>query len=276
MREFHRRTAVVTGAASGIGRALATRLAGEGMRVVLADVERPALEATVDALRAEGHDVLGVHTDVRLAPSVEELARRTREAYGDVHVLCNNAGVTVGSGPAWQATIADWQWCLEVNLWGVIHGLRAFLPGMLAHGQEGHVVNTASHLALSSEMLGVYGVTKHAIVGLAEDLHRDLTRSGARIGTSVLCPGPVMTRIMSSHRNRPAELQNPPQDSRPVPVSAVATFARAMLEGPTADEVAIATIAAIRTNQFWVIPTSDDASIRRRFEGMLSRTNPSE
>ncbi len=173
MRDFAGKVAVVTGAASGIGFGLASRFAEEGMRVVLADVEEPALEAAVTRLRERDFDVVGVLTDVSDADSVQALADKTLAHFGKVHVVCNNAGVGGGFGKIWEASLKDWQWALNVNLWGVIHGVRTFVPIMLEQGEDGHVVNTASIAGLVPGTR-VYSVTKHAVVALSEALYHNL------------------------------------------------------------------------------------------------------
>lgn len=189
MREFHGKVAVVTGAASGIGRSLAERCAQEGMRVVLADVEEGALTQTAESLRSSGADVRAITTDVSRAGDVEALARKTVEAYGGVHLLFNNAGVGGGT-TAWGSMLADWQWVLGVNLWGVIHGVHSFVPLMLQQGDEGHIVNTASIAGLTGGPgLAVYKVSKHGVVSISETLYHELALQGAKIGVSVLCPG---------------------------------------------------------------------------------------
>jgi len=202
MKAFQGKVAVVTGAASGIGRALAERCAQEGMKVVLADIEGQALLQASGDLAAQGAQTLAVPTDVSQAGEVETLARKAFEAYSAVHLLFNNAGVGAGT-TAWESTLADWEWVLGVNLWGVIHGLRAFVPRMLAQETECHVVNTASVAGLLPGR-GVYGVSKHAVVALSEALSADLGQQRSKIGVSVLCPGYVNTRILdSSVRHRP-------------------------------------------------------------------------
>lgn len=203
MDSFEDKVAVVTGAASGIGRALAARFAGDGANVVLADVEREALEAVAAELADSGAGVLAVATDVSDADAVDALRDAALERFGAVHIVCNNAGVSVG-GRVWEHSVADWDWVLGVNLWGVIHGVRAFTPTLLAQG-EGHIVNTASVAGLVSlPYMGIYNVTKHAVVTLSEALHGELAHTGADVGVSVLCPGWVNTRIHESTRNRPA------------------------------------------------------------------------
>jgi len=174
MKEFRNKVAVVTGAASGMGKAMAERFAAEGMNVVLADVEQESLATAEREFRARGSAVLAVRTDVSKAADVDRLAARTVEAFGTVHVLCNNAGVGTG-GLAWIQRIADWEWTLGVNLWGVIHGIRTFLPIMLAHGEEGHVVCTASVAGLLSGPFGIpYNVSKYGVVALCEGLYHEL------------------------------------------------------------------------------------------------------
>lgn len=275
MKELAGKTAVVTGAASGIGRALAERFAQEGMNVVLADVELAPLDAATAELRSRGFEVIGVPTDVSRQESVDELAARARDAFGNVHVLCNNAGVSVSGGTAWERTLEDWKWCFDVNFWGVLHGIRAFVPSMLEHGQEGHVVNTASTTGLALNFYGPYAVTKAAIISLTEYLYRGLLLSGGKIGASALCPSVVPTRIMQSIRNRPPGL--PPSRVKPVltDVQMARDFAEAMKTAPPATEIAAAVVAAIREGRFWILPEPNrDSDIRLRMESILSRRNP--
>ena len=201
--------AVITGAASGIGRGMAERFAAEGMTVVLADIEEEPLTKLETDLRAKGTTVLAVRTDVLNAADVENLAVRTLDAFGAVHILCNNAGV-VCSRPIWEHTVADWEWVLGVNLWGVIHGIRAFVPRMLAQESECHIVNTASILGLvRGPGEGIYKVSKHGVVVLSETLADELEQKASQIQVHVLCPGWVQTGILDSARNRPDTLQNP-------------------------------------------------------------------
>ncbi|MCG9133433.1 SDR family NAD(P)-dependent oxidoreductase, partial [Candidatus Poribacteria bacterium] len=197
-----RKVAVITGAASGIGRGLAERFVAEGMKIVIADVEEKPLAKLEADLRAKGATVLVVKTDVSNADEVENLAEQTLDTFGAVHILCNNAGV-VCSRPIWEHTLADWEWVLGVNLWGVIHGIRTFVPRMLAQGDACHIVNTASILGLvggSGE--GIYKVSKHGVVVLSETLADELAEKNANIQVHVLCPGWVRTGILESDRNR--------------------------------------------------------------------------
>ncbi len=195
--------AVITGAASGIGRGMAERFAAEGMSVVLADIEGEPLVKLEADLHAKGVNVLAVRMDVSNAEDVEDLAVRTYNAFGAVHILCNNAGV-VCSRPIWEHTLADWEWVLGVNLWGVIHGVRAFVPRMLEQETECHIVNTASILGLvRGPGEGIYKVSKHGVVALSETLADELALKGSKIHVHVLCPGWVRTGILDSSRNRP-------------------------------------------------------------------------
>ncbi|MGH7325071.1 MAG: SDR family NAD(P)-dependent oxidoreductase [Candidatus Rokuibacteriota bacterium] len=245
---------MVTGAASGIGRALAEALADEGVKVVVADLDEAGMAATVEAIRARGGQAVSVRTDVSDLGSVQALADRAWAAFGQVHVLCNNAGVALWGGLE-AATLRDWQWVLGVNLWGVIHGLLAFVPRMIAQGEGGHIVNTASMAGLiASQGLGVYNTSKYAVVGLSETLAKDLRPYG--IGVSVLCPMGVATQIRASERSRPDHLRN----ETPATGLPVELIGRTL--GP--DDVAAMTIGAIRSNQLHVITHEEGLEALRR------------
>src|SRR5262244_1973281 len=206
------KVAVVTGGASGIGQALCRAFAQAGARVVVADLDDAGMRNTVRAVQDTGRDAIAVRTDVTRLADVHALADRAFSQWGAVHVLCNNAGVTVHGGLE-SATHHDWQWVMGVNLWGVIHGIEAFVPRMIAQRQPGHVVNTASMAGLiASQGLGIYNTTKYAVVGLSETLQKDLRPYN--IGVSVLCPMGVATAIGKSERNRPPELQNSDRKAR--------------------------------------------------------------
>ena len=277
MRDFAGRVAVVTGAASGIGFALAARFSEEGMRVVLADVEQPALEAAVASLRERGlSDVLGVRTDVSDAESVATLAQETLAAFDGVHIVCNNAGAGGGFGRIWEASLKDWQWTMGVNLWGVIHGVHTFVPIMLERGEPGHIVNTASVAGLVPATR-VYSVSKHAVVALSEALQDGLRAVGAQIGASVLCPGLIDTQIMFAYRNRPVDLQNLVGElasEREISRSE-RIHNRAQEVGMPPSDVAARVVDAIRSEQFYVL-THDafDDAIRTRMEDILQRRRP--
>ncbi len=277
MKEFRDRVAVVTGAASGIGRGLAERFAAEGMKVVLADIETGALAETEAAMKAAGATVLAVETDVSKARDVEALAQKTIDAFGAVHVICNNAGVAA-PGLSWERTLADWQWVMGVNLWGVIHGIRVFVPIMLEQDTEGHVVNTASTAGLTTTPgLPIYHATKHAVVALSEILHYEFALTGAKLRVSVVCPLYVDTRIVDCARNRPAELQNDParEPVRPEVEAAMQAFRQVLASGHTPQQMADDIFDAIRDEKLYVIndPRTLDG-VRRRMEDILARRNP--
>ena len=276
MKEIAGKVAVVTGAASGIGRAMADTFARAGMKVVLADVEEDALERARGELAAGGARVLARRTDVTSPAEVEGLAEAAVATFGGVHVVCNNAGVAV-SGRVWEQTLADWEWVVGVNLWGVVHGIRSFVPRMLAQGGEGHVVNTASVAGLASVPgLGIYNVTKHAVVTLSETLHHELAMEGAPVKVSVLCPGFVATRIMDSVRNRPAGLRNDaPRAARPEEAQ-MDQMARTMVaSGLPPARVADLVLDAIRAERFYILPHPElKALVRRRYDEVLEERNP--
>jgi NAD(P)-dependent dehydrogenase (short-subunit alcohol dehydrogenase family) len=250
VKDFKGRVAVITGAASGIGFALAERAAAEGMKVVLCDVEAGALEKATASLTAKGFPATGRQLDVSDEAAVEAVAKAVYAEHGAVHLLCNNAGVYNRPKPSWEHTIADWKWVLDVNLWGVIHGLRAFVPRMLASGEEGHIVNTASMAGLITGGIGtaVYDASKHAVLSLSESLYKDLMVLTPKVGASVLCPGAVTTNIFTADRNRPAELG---KDSGAGADSPLTTSIPGDSFPPSkmADEV----FSAVQENRFYVL-----------------------
>lgn len=285
MKHLRGRVAVVTGGAGGIGRALGERFAAEGMRVVLADVEAPALDRAVSEMRDEGFDVIGVETDVSDYSSVSNLRDATLAEFGAVHVVCNNAGVGAGAeGRLWEHTLEDWRWALDVNLWGVIHGIKAFVPAMLDGGDEGHVVNTTSGNGGISPLPGtpIYAASKAPIVTISECLYAQLRSAGAHVGASVLFPGPNMLRtgLFESWRNRPPELQN--EEPRRTPPTTLESFEAKMAAAgvevrytPT-EEVAGLVVEAVLEDRFWILPPSrrTDAAIDARAASMRERSNP--
>ena len=266
MKDLAGKVAVVTGAAGGIGRAMAERFAAEGMKVVLADIEDAALQATVQELRQQEHDVIGVVTDVSSPEAVDELARRTVEAFGKVNLVCNNAGVFLGPKPMWESTLKDWNWILGVNLWGVINGVRTFVPIMLAQDEPGHIVNTASQAGLVTAN-SIYSLTKHAVVALSEGLYLQLKQQNANVGVSVLCPLFVDTKIMEAERNRPREMWN---------TDAPETNPIRMQNTTPASEEAERVVQAVLEEQFYIWPQMDvvDENVLARFENVMARRNP--
>jgi NAD(P)-dependent dehydrogenase (short-subunit alcohol dehydrogenase family) len=275
MKEFKDKVAVVTGGASGIGRAMAERFAAEGMKVVLADVEDGALSKAERELREKGATVLGVLTDVSKAEQVEALCRKTLEAFGAIHVLCNNAGVGGDFGTVWSQTLENWEWVLGVNLWGVIHGIRTFVPLMLKQETEGHIVNTASGAGLVSfPFMSVYDVTKHAVVTLSESLHHELTLQNAEVKVSVLCPGFVNTNIAQSERNRPAHLRTPTRQPSELEQAWLDAFREWGAAGMAPADVADRVFDAIRDEKFYIFPHPELLEfVRARMETILKQGN---
>jgi NAD(P)-dependent dehydrogenase (short-subunit alcohol dehydrogenase family) len=278
MKSLKGRVAVVTGAASGIGLAMAERFVAEGMKVVLADVEVEPLGRAERSLRSAGAEVVAVPTDVAKADQVERLAQQARDAFGGIHVVCNNAGVGATSGAEfWEMTRADWEWVLGVNLWGVINGMRAFVP-ILLEQEEGHIVNTASMAGLNTSApgaMGVYSVTKHAVVAVSESLHVSLQLRGAKVGVSVLCPAWVRTNISESKRNRPAEHPATQRELTPAAAAAIEYIKQLVATGTPPAEIAATVVDAIRKQRFYVIPHPEALPIvQQRMEDILKGRSP--
>ena len=275
MKEFQGKVAVITGGASGLGRAMAERFARAGMRIVLADVEPKALAQAEAEMKATGARVIGVRTDVSKAAEVEALAQQTLAAFGGVHLVANNAGVAEG-GNVWDNTVADWEWVLGVNLWGVIHGVRVFTPIMLEQGSEGHIVNTASVAGLLSPPgMGIYSVSKHAVVALSECLHQDLAQRTDKVKCSVLCPAYVPTGIADSGRNRPAALSETRHKSA-ADLALDASLKKAVQSGKlTAADVAQKVYEAVCEERFYILTHPKiKPSIQWRMEDILQERNP--
>ncbi len=279
MKDFRDRVAVVTGAASGMGRAMADRFAAEGMRVVLADVEDEPLQHAERVLTDAGANVIAVRTDVSSLSDVQALAQKTLDAFGAVHIVCNNAGVGAG-GFSWEQTDADWQWVLGVNLWGVIHGIRTFVPIMLEQDTEGHIVSTASVAGLiAGPFMSSYNVSKFGVVALSETLHHELAMRQSKIKVSVLCPGLVNTRITESGRNRPEHLTNAAGERSAIPDApiggALNLAERLKTEGLPPSDVAGQVLEAIRDEQLYILTDHKfDDLIRQRMEDVIARQNP--
>lgn len=276
MEEFAGRTAVVTGGASGIGLAMAQRFAAAGMNIVLGDIESEPLAMAEAAIAKLGAKVLAQRTDVAKESDVAALADASFRRFGNVHVLCNNAGVGGSRGAAWDLSADDWRWVIDVDLWSVVHGVRSFVPRMIANGDEGHIVNTASVAGLITGAVGApYTVAKFAVEAFTEQLYYEFARGGHRLGASVLCPGFVDTNIYDSSRNRQSEYGKQPD-------SPDAAIARAAMNARRADLLQASDIAdlvfeAIRSRNLYIIaPGSDaiDVAINRRLENIRDRANP--
>ena len=274
MQDVRDKVAVVTGAASGIGKALAERFVRAGMKVVLSDVEEAALETTTAGLRERGARVHAVVADVASAEQVRALATQTLRSFGAVHVLCNNAGIfEAGGSPSWTTSADDWNWILGVNLMGVVHGLQTFMPIMVEQASEGHVVNTAS---IGGWISGnpLYSVTKFGVVALTEALYAELRRSGSKLGVSLLCPGYVKTRLADSERNRPEHLRNASQRNA-MGTAVRRNFAAAIDAGIDAEQVAEHTLRAIEEDRFYVFTHPDSrTAIERKVNTLLAGHNP--
>jgi NAD(P)-dependent dehydrogenase (short-subunit alcohol dehydrogenase family) len=280
MDEVQGKVAVITGGASGIGLAMARRFTAEGMKVLLADIEEGALDDAAAELQAAGADVRTAVCDVSSAEDMDVLGQSVIDAFGEVHVVCNNAGV--GSGGLMQTlTVKDWEWCLGVNLWGVIHGIRVFLP-LLVEQDEGHIVNTASVAGLfAAPFLGPYSASKAAVVSISETLFNELAMSQSQVGVSVLCPSWVNTRIHESHRNRPGHLQNVAEgadgvDGDGADPLALGDVLKGIIEsGLPPAEVAEQVLHAVLAKQFYILTHPDSVeAVRARADAIIGNGTP--
>jgi NAD(P)-dependent dehydrogenase (short-subunit alcohol dehydrogenase family) len=275
MQKLAGKIAVVTGAASGIGLALSRRLGADGMRVMMADVEEPALTAAARGLAAEGIETATAVTDVSDADSVDALARATLDRFGAVHVVCNNAGVSRG-GSSWEIPLPMWNWIVGVNLFGIVHGIRSFLPHLIAQ-REGHVVNTASMGGMmSGPWMSPYHATKHAAVGLSESLFHELAAIGSPVGVSVLCPGTVRTNIHEAYRNWPARYGPWPAVQDPPGLAQWRQTASARVRsGTDPADVATAVRDAIVGKRFWVVTHPEFRPlVLDKYSGAFEGRNP--
>ena len=262
---------VVTGAASGLGRSLSLQFAARGLSVVLADVEVGPLADAVAEVEAAGAPAIGVPTDVRSGDQVAALAAATLDRFGRVDIVVNNAGVSPMPGPMWAYEVNDWEWVLSVNLWGVVHGVRAFVPHLVAQN-SGHVVNTASMAGVSAgPSLGAYMTSKHAVVGLSEGLAADLAIAAPGVGVTVVCPGQMLTNIVTADRNRPESLAGADRMFDEAELRAVTEW-MASVSGPdmTADAAAAAVIDGIEANRLHVAPNGSIVGVRARVERLLA------
>ena len=280
MKEFKDKVAVITGAASGIGLGIARRAAKEGMKLVVADIEKDALKQTEEEFKSSGTEVISVLIDVSKAEDIEKLAQETIDAFGEVHLLCNNAGVAA-PGFLWECVLSDWNWVIGVNLWGVIHGIRTFVPIMLQQGNECYIVNTSSMAGVmyGDPGNGIYSITKQGVVALSESLRTGLLQMGTKIGVSVLCPGIVNTRITNSERNRPAEFRGsdymPSFDriakNHPELEQAVKNAPKIWEAGTPADQSGDVVFKAIKNEVFYIfteIGEGWETGIKTRFDGI--------
>jgi NAD(P)-dependent dehydrogenase (short-subunit alcohol dehydrogenase family) len=273
MKELKGKVAAVTGAASGLGRSMALAFAAEGMDVAVADVDAHALHDVGRAIREKGRRVFAMRVDVSKDGDVDAWRDETIAELGGVHVVCNNAGVSP-LGAVWENSVADWEWILGVNLWGVINGIRAFTPHFIAQN-EGHIVNTASVAGLISPPgSGAYNVTKHAVVTLSESLQHDLRERNSAVGVSVLCPAYVPTGIVDSERNRPAELAAAPKSKETIAREAM--LRKAVTSGKiSADQVAQAVVAAVKEERFYILTHPRiKGAIQARMEDILNERAP--
>jgi NAD(P)-dependent dehydrogenase (short-subunit alcohol dehydrogenase family) len=256
MQELTGKVAVVTGGASGIGFGMAQAFAAEGMKVVLADIEATALADAAGKLRADGAEVLDVVTDVSDEGQVLDLATSTYSHFGTAHVVCNNAGVGGGGGLLWEIPQSGWDWAFNVNLWGVLHGIRAFTPRLVEQG-EGHIVNTASVAGLKAlPFMGPYTATKHAVVGMSEALATELAMTGSPVKVSVLCPGFIRTRLFESERNRPEHLAEEPK----LDESAIGEVVKGLIDsGKDPAELGQRVVAGVKADDFFILSDPEHA-----------------
>jgi NAD(P)-dependent dehydrogenase (short-subunit alcohol dehydrogenase family) len=285
MKDFKGKHAVITGGASGIGFAIGEALAREGAKVVLADVEPSALEKAVARLTASGAEAIGVRTDVTSFESMQALEKAARERFGNVHLFFGNAGVGAHEDVSiWDLPLNDWRWCMAVNVWGVIHGIKAFVPNMIAHGEHGHVVSTSSGNGglILVPSTPIYSATKAAVSAITESLHLQLTMQGSKIHAHVLYPGPhiVSSNIFTAARNRPEDFRRETEQvAPPITLESLGQIFEAMgrqLETTTPEEVAQHAIAGLKSHSFYILPWNEDgkARFRERTNGVLEGKNP--
>jgi NAD(P)-dependent dehydrogenase (short-subunit alcohol dehydrogenase family) len=284
MQQLSGRVAVVTGAASGIGFALARRFGEEGMRVVLSDVEEGSLKQATQLLLDAGHCAIGVPCDVRFQESVDALRDAALAEFGAVHLVCNNAGVAraPGGGPMWEFDLNDWNWIFSVNVMGVVHGIRSFVPLLVEQGEEAHIVNTSSGNGGLSPMRGlpIYAASKAAVTHISECLWGQLEAVTDKVGVSVMFPGPnvLNTGIWSAERNRPSDLsQSTPRETQTFEgFKQFMSDAELPFEETSVEDIAAFTVQGIRDKRFWLLPENErsDESIRTRAASMIARQNP--
>ena len=279
MQELSGKTAVITGAASGIGLAMAHRFGVAGMNLVLGDIESDALDAAVTELGDAGHEIAAMQLDVSDLDSVRAFEEFARENFGDVHLLCNNAGVGAGGPVADPDNLDLWKWTIDINLWGVIYGCKVFMAAMLEHGEPAHIVNTASMAGhLSAPMMGPYNISKYGVVALSETMAKEALMMQTSIGVSVLCPAFVQTKIASSDRNLPDDIKQAP--GRRTPDETVngtqSALEQLVASGIPTSDVADAVHDAVVNDEFWIL-THDEAKvgITERARQIVEGINPS-
>ena len=278
MKEFKDKVAVITGAANGIGFGIAERCAQLGMKIVLAGINAENLAAAEEKLKSTGATLLCVRTDVSKREDVEALAQKTIDEFGAVHLLVNNAGVATGSS-AWESTWEEWEWVMNVNLWGVLYGTKVFTPIMLAQDTEAHIVNVSSIAGLLPyHPCAPYQVTKQAVVALTENLYYSLAEQNAKVKVSVLCPGWVKTEILKSERNRPPELKNKPGSvaDKHKRIESYREMQTAMETGMPVEELTEHVFRAIENQQLYILSHPEiNPIIQKRFDNILQQKNPS-
>ncbi len=275
MQELNGKVAVITGAAEGIGKALAVAAVAQGMRLVLADINQELLASTVQELSDAGAEVIGVVTDVSQESAIQHLADQAYARFGHIHLLINNAGVAFAKS-AWETSAKDWEWLMGINVYGVTHALRIFIPRMLADNQPGHIVNTASLAGLiSAPALAAYNVSKFGVVALSESLYHDLTLRKSNIGVSVLCPSWVKTRIIDAERHRHPDDRSQPALLEKVSLKTGAAVQQAVAEGISPEQVAADVFDAVKSNTFYILTHPDSkAAVKIRGDDILQGRAP--
>lgn len=276
MDDFSGKTAVITGAASGIGLELAKQFGAAGMNLVLADVERPALDRAETELSEAGYPVLAREIDVREHDQIIDLDRAARDRFGNIHVLCNNAGVGAGGPVADPDNLEAWRWTIDINLWGVIYGCKVFLPAMIEHGEQCHIVNTASMAGLgSAPMMGPYNISKYGVVALSETLSKEMQMMQTAVGVSVLCPAFVATGIATSDRNMPDDVRSTLPE-RPASGGMQSQIEAMVAGGISTEVVGQHVLDAVRHDRFWIL-THDEAKagVTQRADQIVNGVNPS-
>lgn len=279
MKDLKGKIAVVTGAASGIGLGLAEEFAAEGMKVVLSDIEEKGVNEAADKIAETGAETLAVAADVSKGEDVKNLAKKTIEKFGAVHIVCNNAGVIRGD-VSWQMPVEDYAWHIDVNLWGVIHGIRTFVPILIEQDAEAHIVNSGSMSCLTATpYTAAYTLSKHAVIALSECLYHELIMNGTKVGVSVICPAAVKTKIYEAEKHRQDRYKPDSREDTSLSDMIQLALEDSFKGGITPNEMARQTIRAIQNNQFYVLPEGGDVSgwmkvVHSRLDDIRERRNP--